>query len=188
MPTPAFFAVLRDVAKLASAAADDLASQSVKLASAADDIAGLAGKAAIKTAGVAGDDLAVGAAQVSGVSPNRELPALLRIAKASALNKIWLGAVLLVVGYFLPPVITITLMLGALYLAYEGGEGLLEYFHKPSASEPEEILSEDEKVSGAIKTDLVLSFELLVIALSACVMLIPLIVGARRIGQYQWEH
>lgn len=167
MPTSAFFAVLRDVTKLASAAADDLASQSAKLASAADDIASLAGKAAVKTAGVAGDDLAVGAGQVSGVSPNRELPALIRIAKASALNKIWLGAALLAVGYFVPMAISVALFLGALYLAYEGAEGLMEHFHKPTEQEPEEVLSEDQKVSGAIKTDLVLSFELLVIALSA---------------------
>lgn len=57
---------MRDVTKLAAAAADDLAAQSVKLASAADDIAALTGKAAAKSAGVAGDDLAVGAGQVSG--------------------------------------------------------------------------------------------------------------------------
>ena len=167
MPTSAFFAVLRDVTKLASAAADDLASQTVKLASAADDIAGLAGKAAAKSAGVAGDDLAVGASQVSGVSPSRELPALWRIAKASALNKIWLGAILLAIGYFVPTVITVALVLGAMYLSYEGGESLLEYFHTPTAQEPEEVLTEDQKVSGAIKTDIVLSFELLVIALAA---------------------
>jgi predicted DNA repair protein MutK len=168
MATPAFFAVLRDVLKLASAAADDLASQSAKMAAAADDIAVLTSKAAVKTAGVAGDDLAVGAGQVAGVSPNRELPALWRITKGSALNKLWLGALLLVVGYYLPVAITVALVLGALYLAYEGGEALLEMLHPAAENTEEEVpLSEDEKVKGAIRTDMVLSFEMLVISLAA---------------------
>ena len=168
MATPAFFAVLRDVMKLASAAADDLAAQSAKMAAAADDIAVLTGKAAVKTAGVAGDDLAVGAGQVAGVSPNRELPALWRITKGSALNKLWLGALLLVVGHYLPMAITVALVLGAFYLAYEGGEALLEKLHPPSENAVEEApLTEDEKVKGAIRTDMVLSFEMLVISLAA---------------------
>lgn len=168
MATSAFFALLRDVSKLAASAADDLAAQSIKLSAAADDIALLTGKAAAKTAGVAGDDLAVGAGQVAGVSPNRELPALWRITKGSALNKVWLAALLLVVGYFLPVAITVALSLGALYLAFEGGEGLLDYFHDESGEATEEIpLTEDEKVRGAIRTDIVLSFEMLVISLAA---------------------
>lgn len=167
MATSAFFALLRDVSKLAASAADDLAAQSVKLSAAADDIATLTGKAAVKTAGVAGDDLAVGAGQVAGVSPNRELPALWRITKGSAVNKVWLAALLLIVGYFLPQAITVALALGALYLAFEGGEGLLDHFHDAEASVEEVPMSEDEKVRGAIKTDIVLSFEMLVISLAA---------------------
>jgi len=168
MATSAFFALLRDVSKLAASAADDLAAQSVKLSAAADDIALLTGKATAKTVGVAGDDLAVGAGQVAGVSPNRELPALWRITKGSALNKVWLAALLLVVGYFLPVAITVALTLGALYLAFEGGEGLLDYFHDESGEADDEIpLTEDEKVRGAIRTDIVLSFEMLVISLAA---------------------
>lgn len=168
MATSAFFALLRDVSKLAASAADDLAAQSVKLSAAADDIALLTGKATAKTVGVAGDDLAVGAGQVAGVSPNRELPALWRITKGSALNKVWLAALLLVVGYFLPVAITVALTLGALYLAFEGGEGLLDYFHDESGEAEDEIpLTEDEKVRGAIRTDIVLSFEMLVISLAA---------------------
>ena len=168
MATSAFFALLRDVSKLAASAADDLAVQSVKLSAAADDIALLTGKATAKTVGVAGDDLAVGAGQVAGVSPNRELPALWRITKGSALNKVWLAALLLVVGYFLPVAITVALTLGALYLAFEGGEGLLDYFHDESGEAADEIpLTEDEKVRGAIRTDIVLSFEMLVISLAA---------------------
>lgn len=168
MPTSGFFAVLRDTTKLAAAAADDLAAQTVKLTAAADDIATLTGKATAKTAGVAGDDLAVGAGQVGvGISPNRELPALWAITKGSALNKAGLSVVLLLVSAFLPVAITVALCLGALYLAYEGGEGLLERFHPHSMDDEFEVLSEDQKVKGAIRTDLVLSLEILVIALAA---------------------
>jgi len=168
MPTSAFFAVLRDTAKLAAAAADDLAAQGAKLTAAADDIATLTGKAAAKTAGVAGDDLAVGAGQVGeGLSPNRELPALWKITKGSALNKAWLSVVLLVVSAFMPAAITVALCFGALYLAYEGGEGLLERFHPHAMDDEFVVLTEDQKVKGAIRTDLVLSLEILVIALSA---------------------
>lgn len=168
MPTSAFFAVLRDTAKLAAAAADDLAAQSVKLTAAADDIATLTGQAAVKTASVAGDDLAVGAGQVGeGLSPNRELPALWAITKGSALNKAILSVVLLVVSAFMPAAITVALCLGALYLAYEGGEGLLERFHPHSLDDDFEVLNEDQKVKGAIRTDMVLSLEILVIALAS---------------------
>jgi predicted DNA repair protein MutK len=168
MPSSAFFAVLRDTAKLAASAADDLAAQSAKLSMAADDIASLTGKAAVKTAGVAGDDLAVGAGQVGeGLSPNRELPALWAITKGSAFNKAWLSAVLLVVSAVLPVAITVALCIGALYLAYEGAEALLERFHPHSMDGEFEILSESQKVKGAIRTDLVLSLEILVIALAS---------------------
>lgn len=167
MPTSAFFAVLRDTAKLAAAAADDLATQSAKLTAAADDIAAMTGKAAVKTAGVAGDDLAVGAGQVGGVSPNRELPALWRITKGSALNKAILSVALLIVSAIYPPAITGALLVGALYLAYEGGEGLLERILPHVEDEPEQELDEDAKVKGAVRTDLVLSLEILVIALAS---------------------
>jgi predicted DNA repair protein MutK len=168
MPTSAFFAVFRDVAKLAATAADDLAAQSAKLTASADDIAALTGKAAAKTASVAGDDLAVGAGQVGeGLSPNRELPALWAITKGSFFNKTWLGLVLLAVSAFVPAAISVALCLGALYLAYEGGEGFLEHFHPHSLDDEFVALSEDQKVKGAIRTDLVLSLEILVIALAS---------------------
>jgi predicted DNA repair protein MutK len=172
VPLSAFFSVLRDATKLAAAAADDVASQSAKLVAAADDVASMAGTAAAKTAGVAGDDLAVGAGQVAGVSPNRELPALWRISKGSLLNKVWLAALLLVVDHAFPAVITGVLLLGALYLAFEGGESLLELISRigqlePAGASAEPELSEDQKVKGAIRTDMVLGFEMLVIALTA---------------------
>lgn len=183
MPTSAFFAVLRDVTKLAAAAADDMASQAGKLLTSADDIAAMSGKAAAKTAGVAGDDLAVGAGQVGGLSPNREIPAVLRIARGSAFNKAWLAVVLLVVQQFAPMVITVALVLGALYLAYEGGEGLLERLlpHSHGADDDEANLTEDQKVKSAIRTDLVLSLEILVIALSTMATA-PLLVKAVVLG------
>lgn len=167
MPTPAFFALIRDVSKLAATAANDLAAQSAKMASAADDLAVLSTKAGLKTAGVAGDDLAVGAGQVAGVSPNRELPALWRITKGSALNKLWLGILLLTAGYYLPIAITVALVLGGLYLAYEGGEALLEVLHPVDDVVEEAPMSEDEKVKGAINTDRILSLEMGIIALAA---------------------
>ena len=167
MPS-AFFAVFRDIAKLAATAADDLAAQATKMSAAADDIASLTGKAAAKTAGVAGDDLAVGAGQVGeGLSPNRELPALWKITKGSAFNKAWLSVVLLIVSAVFPLAITIALCLGGLYLAYEGAEALLERFHPHDADAEVEVLTEDQKVKGAIRTDLVLSLEILVIALAS---------------------
>lgn len=168
MATPAFFAVLRDATKLAATAADDLASQSAKMVATADEISALAGKAAAKAAGVAGDDLAVGAGQVAGVSPNRELPALWRISKGSFFNKLWLSVLLLVVDHYAPAAIMGMLLLGAAYLAYEGAEEVLEIIlhHDDGDDDGEALMTEDEKVRGAIKTDIILSLEMLVIALA----------------------
>lgn len=167
MATSAFFAVLRDVSKLAATAADDLASQSSKALAAADDIATLTGSAAIKTAGVAGDDLAVGAGQVNGVSPARELPALWRITKGSFLNKALLTIGLLLLDYLVPWAVNVLLLCGALYLAFEGAEGLLDHIRGAEHAEESSGMSEDQKVKGAIATDLILSLEMLVIALGA---------------------
>lgn len=168
MPTSAFFAILRDVTKLAAAAADDVASQAGKMTAAVDDVASLAGNAAVKTAGLAGDDLAVGAGQVGeGLSPNRELPALWAITKGSAINKAWLSVLLLLVSSFLPVAITVALCFGALYLAYEGGEALLEHFFPHSDEGEFKVLNEQQKVKGAIRTDMILSLEILVIALAS---------------------
>lgn len=167
MATSAFFAVFRDISKLAATAADDLASQSSKALAAADDIASLTGSATVKTAGVAGDDLAVGAGQINGVSPNRELPALWRITKGSFLNKLLLAAGLLLVDFFIPWAVSVLLLLGALYLAFEGVEGLMDLIHGASHGDDASGLSEDHKVKGAIRTDLILSLEMLVIALGA---------------------
>ncbi len=165
MPTSAFFAVLRDVAKLAAAAADDVAKQAGKMAAAADDVAVLTGRAAAKTAGIAADDLAVGASKMTGVSPAQELPAIWRIFRASALNKTWLIALVLLVDALFPPGIQLALVAGGLYLAFEGGKALLERLGWASARK-EVPLTDEQKIRGAIVTDIVLSLEILVISLT----------------------
>jgi predicted DNA repair protein MutK len=165
MPSSAFFAVFRNVAKLAAAAADDVAAQGLKLAAAADDVAVMTGRAAAKTAGIAADDLAVGASKLTGVSPAQELPAIWRIFRASALNKIWLIALVLAVDALLPLGIQLALVAGGLYLAFEGGKAVLErlgWDHGPA----EAPLTDEQRIRGAIVTDIVLSLEILVISLT----------------------
>lgn len=165
MPTSAFFAVLRDVAKLAAAAADDVARQAGKMAAAADDVAVLTGRAAAKTAGIAADDLAVGASKMTRVSPAQELPAIWRIFRASALNKLWLVALVLAVDAWLPLGIQAALVAGGLYLAFEGGKALMERLGW-GRREAEAPLTDEQRIRGAIVTDVVLSLEILVISLT----------------------
>ena len=165
MPTSAFFAVLRDTAKLAALAADDVVKQGAQLAVAADDIAVLTGQAAAKTAGIAVDDLAVGAGKMVGVSPTRELPALWKIFKWSAFNKIWLVALVLAVSVWLPALIVVALVAGGLYLAFEGGKAALDRLGV-GADRSSDGLTEGQKIAGSIRTDLVLSLEILVISLA----------------------
>jgi uncharacterized protein len=165
MPTSAFFAVLRDVAKLAAAAADDVAKQGSTLAAAADDVALMTGRAAAKTAGIAADDLAVGASKMTSVSPSQELPAIWRIFRASALNKIWLIALVLAIDAWLPVGIQVALVAGGLYLAYEGAKALLERLGW-GGGKAEAPLTDEQRIRGAIVTDVVLSLEILVISLT----------------------
>lgn len=165
MPTSAFFAVLRNVAKLAAAAADDVATQGLKLAAAADDVALMTGRAAAKTAGIAADDLAVGASKMTGVSPAQELPAIWRIFRASALNKIWLIAIVLAVDALFPLGIQLALVAGGLYLAHEGGKAVLERLGWGSGP-AEAPMTDEQRIRGAIVTDIVLSLEILVISLT----------------------
>lgn len=138
------------------------------IASLMDDVAALSKVAAQKTAGVAGDDLAVGANQMQGLPPHRELPVIWRITKGSLLNKLWLLIALLAIAYFLPALITVLLILGAAYLAFEGAEKIIEKFfphaHDHEDSPPQ---TEEDKIRGALRTDLVLSTELMVIAMGA---------------------
>ena len=101
------------------------------IASALDDVAVLTKIATKKTAGVLGDDLALNAEQVIGLHANRELPVVWAVAKGSAINKLILIPLALLISFFVPPLVSILLMLGGLYLCFEGFEKILEkFFHK----------------------------------------------------------
>lgn len=127
-----------------------------------DDVALMSKMAAKKTAGVVGDDLALNAHQVTGVQAERELPVVWAVAKGSFWNKALLIPLALLLARFLPQAITPLLMLGGAYLCFEGFEKILPH-HAESASTV--TLSEAEKIRGAIRTDFILSAEIIVIAL-----------------------
>ncbi|WP_367874851.1 DUF808 domain-containing protein [Luteolibacter sp. Populi] len=147
------------------------------IASLLDDVAVMTKKAASKTAGVLGDDLALNAQQVSGVVSNRELPVVWAVAKGSFVNKLILVPAALAISALTPPwVTTVLLMIGGLYLCYEGVEKLVHHFlhrHRKTTEEAAQELLEpandepDEKakIKGAIRTDFVLSAEIIVISL-----------------------
>jgi predicted DNA repair protein MutK len=145
-----------------------------------DDVSVMTQMAAKKTAGVLGDDLALNAQQVNGVAAERELPVVWTVAKGSLINKLILVPAALAISYFAPWVITPLLMLGGAYLCFEGFEKiahkLLHGKHEDevlrdvleqAAAKPkvETIALEKEKIKGAIRTDFVLSAEIIVIAL-----------------------
>lgn len=143
-----------------------------------DDIAALSKVAAKKTAGVLGDDLAVNAEQVSGVKAERELPVVWAVAKGSFRNKFIIVPVALLMSLFAPWLITPVLVLGGLFLCYEGFEKVYEWlFHKEDDHDPVErvarlqeedlVAMEEEKIKGAIRTDFILSAEIVVITLGS---------------------
>ena len=146
-----------------------------------DDVSILTKKAAAKTAGVLGDDLALNAQQVSGVVSKRELPVVWAVAKGSFINKLILVPLALLISAFAPWAITPLLMIGGLYLCFEGVEKLHHAFQhrgKKSAAEAgkeitelaattpaEKVETEAEKIKGAVRTDFVLSAEIIAITL-----------------------
>jgi len=137
-----------------------------------DDIAVMSKVAAKKTAGVLGDDLALNAQQVSGVNADRELPVVWAVAKGSFLNKLILVPLALLISTFIPFAITPLLIIGGLFLCFEGAEKLVEiFFHtKPHSEKNEKEFSdlkeyENQKIKGAIRTDFILSAEIIVISL-----------------------
>lgn len=145
-----------------------------------DDVAVLSKVAAKKTAGVLGDDLAVNAEQLSGgIRADRELPVVWAVFKGSMLNKAILVPVALLLSYFLPLLIMPLLMLGGAYLCYEGFEKVWHNFTdkagvkqhkeqlKQALEDPNIDLAEFEKdkINGAIRTDFILSAEIIIIAL-----------------------
>ena len=144
-----------------------------------DDVAVMSKVAAKKTAGILGDDLAVNAEKASGFVSSRELPVLWTISKGSFLNKIIILPIAFLLSAFLPTVIIIILILGGLFLAYEGAEKIYEYFFPHQHSKPEiaqealteeEILAlEKEKIKSAVVTDFILSVEIVIIALGTVI-------------------
>ncbi len=143
-----------------------------------DDIAIFSKVAAKKTAGVLGDDLALNAEQVSGVKADRELPVVWAVAKGSFLNKIILVPLALAISAFIPWLIQPLLMAGGLYLCFEGVEKVLHTFQKNKGdkhtltekvkiakSDAEMLTLEKDKIRGAVRTDFILSAEIIVIAL-----------------------
>lgn len=157
---------------------DDVAALAKVTAASVDDIAAAAAKAGAKAAGVVIDDAAVTPKYVHGFAANRELPIIWRIAKGSLWNKlIILLPALLALNYFAPVAITPLLMLGGAYLCFEGAEKLLHALAPHADAHADAHVAadhntgdaahlEEEKVAGAIKTDFILSAEIMTIALS----------------------
>jgi predicted DNA repair protein MutK len=152
-----FFAILDDIAALM------------------DDVAVTTKVATGKTAGILGDDLAVNAEKATGFVSSRELPVLWAITKGSFVNKLIILPIALLLNAFFPVAIKVILILGGLYLAYEGVEKIIEYFfhHEKNAHE---VISESKqndgeaekaKIKSAITTDFILSIEIVIIALGS---------------------
>jgi uncharacterized protein len=150
------------------------------IASILDDVAVLTKTTVAKTAGVVGDDLALNAQQVTGVSANRELPIVWAVAKGSAINKGILVPAALFLSWAAPWAITPLLIVGGLYLCFEGCEKLAhkflhsqkedeshhaEHLHLLASQAIDVVHVEKEKIRGAIRTDFILSAEIIVIAL-----------------------
>ncbi|EGR2554586.1 DUF808 domain-containing protein [Vibrio alginolyticus] len=145
------------------------------IATVLDDVALMSKMAAKKTSGVLGDDLALNAQQVSGVASEREIPVVWAVAKGSFKNKLILVPSALLISAIIPWLIMPLLLIGGLFLCFEGAEKVLEkvFPHSHPHEEKEELVNtgesieeyEKRKVSGAIRTDFILSAEIIVIAL-----------------------
>ncbi|MFM9059670.1 MAG: DUF808 domain-containing protein [Planctomycetaceae bacterium] len=142
-----------------------------------DDVATMTKVAVQKTAGVIGDDLALNAKQVTGVVAARELPVVWAVARGSAINKAILVPVALLLGWLAPALVPPLLMVGGLYLCYEGAEKILhraldrDAGHAPAAGHESDHRrhagghDERSKIAAAIRTDFILSAEIIVITL-----------------------
>ncbi|MFA0718109.1 DUF808 domain-containing protein [Vibrio splendidus] len=172
------------------------------IATVLDDVALMSKVAAKKTAGVLGDDLALNAQQVSGVSAEREIPVVWAVAKGSFKNKLILVPAALLISAFIPWLIMPLLLIGGLFLCFEGAEKILEKLFPHSHQDDEkgedtstgESIEEYEKrkVAGAIRTDFILSAEIIVIALGTVtgtsivtqILVVSLIAVVMTIGVY----
>lgn len=147
------------------------------IASVLDDVAAMSKVAARKTAGVLGDDLALNAQQVSGVRAEREIPVVWGVAKGSFINKIILVPAALLISFVAPWLILPLLLIGGLFLCFEGAEKIVEKFFEPSHgkhlpltiaednNDPDLIAYEKKKIKAAIRTDFILSAEIIAIVL-----------------------
>jgi predicted DNA repair protein MutK len=152
-----FFAILDDIAALM------------------DDVAVTAKLATKKTAGILGDDLAVNAEKATGFLSSRELPVLWAITKGSFVNKLIIVPIALLLNAFFPVAIKVILVLGGLFLAYEGVEKIIEYFFHRQKKGHEVVAevkqddgdAEKAKVKSAVTTDFILSVEIVIIALGS---------------------
>lgn len=153
-----FFALLDDVASLL------------------DDVAAMTKVATKKTAGVLGDDLALNANQLTGIQASRELPIIWAVSKGSLLNKALIVPAAFLLSAFLPAAVPLVLMIGGAYLCYEGVEKILhrllhhgEEHAAETADNRDPAQVEQEKIRAAIRTDFILSLEIIVIALASFV-------------------
>lgn len=135
------------------------------IASILDDVALMTKIAAKKTVGVVGDDLALNANQVTGASSERELPIVWAVTKGSLVNKVILIPIALLLSAFLPWLIVPLLMIGGAYLCFEGVEKILHKFIAHEEHEEKITFNEAAKIKGAIRTDFILSAEIIIIAL-----------------------
>jgi len=173
-------ALLDDIATLLDDVAVLTKVASKKTAGMLDDVATLTKVATKKTAGVLGDDLALNAEQLTGLAAARELPVVWAVAKGSVVNKAILVPAALLISAIAPWAVVPLLMLGGLFLCFEGVEKLAHRFlHSPAEdaahharllqaavrSEEDLLALERDKVKGAIRTDFILSAEIIVIAL-----------------------
>lgn len=152
---------------------DDVAALAKLAAASTDDIAAATGRASIKAAGVVVDDAAVTPQYVRGIEPKRELPIIRKIAVGSLRNKlIFILPAALLLSQYLPWLLTPLLMLGGTYLCFEGAEKVIELFANKGEAEDEVPVflegpeAEKKVVAGAVRTDFILSAEIMVIALN----------------------
>ena len=143
-----------------------------------DDAAVMSKIAAKKTAGLLGDDLAVNAEKATGFHASRELPVIWAITKGALLNKVIILPIAFLLSTFIPWLIVPILLIGGTYLSYEGAEKVIEWFTHPHTDKPaasdssdkQQILgSESEKIKAAIRTDFILSIEIIVITLETVI-------------------
>ncbi|WP_124054514.1 DUF808 domain-containing protein [Arcanobacterium ihumii] len=149
---------------------DDVAAIAKLAAASVDDVAAAAGKASVKAAGVVVDDAAVTPQYVKGLSPKRELPIIWKISQGSIVNKVIIICLALAMNQWAPWLLTPLLMLGGTYLCFEGAEKVIERFSRHEATEEPAVDqgadAEKTVIRGAIRTDFILSAEIIVIALN----------------------